>query len=71
MYGMEMVRYVITIQMESIEKEEDVGVRTAAVNLLVHIALTQKSEVVPDILNLLESVRTFTVFQISLMLLRK
>lgn len=68
---MEMVRNVITIQMESIEKEEDVGVRTAAVNLLVHIALTQKSEVVPDILNLLESVRTFTVFQISLMLLRK
>ena len=51
-----MVRNVITIQMEGIEKEEDVGVRTAAVNLLVHIALTQKSEVVPDILTLLENV---------------
>ncbi|XP_045114580.1 tuberin-like isoform X4 [Portunus trituberculatus] len=55
-YGIEMVRNVITIQMEGIEKEEDVGVRTAAVNLLVHIALTQKSEVVPDILNLLENI---------------
>lgn len=57
-YGKEMVRNVITIQMEGIQKEEDVGVRTAAVNLLVHIALTQKSEVVPDILVLLENVRT-------------
>lgn len=53
-----MVRNVITIQMEGIQKEEDVGVRTAAVNLLVHIALTQKSEVVPDILVLLENVRS-------------
>lgn len=49
---------MITIQMEGIQKEEDVGVRTAAVNLLVHIALTQKSEVVPDILVLLENVRS-------------
>ncbi|XP_050694251.1 tuberin-like isoform X2 [Eriocheir sinensis] len=55
-YGKEMVRNVITIQMEGIQKEEDVGVRTAAVNLLVHIALTQKSEVVPDILVLLENI---------------
>lgn len=56
-YGKEMVRNVITIQMEGIQKEEDVGVRTAAVNLLVHIAVTQKSDVVPDILVLLENVR--------------
>lgn len=57
-----MVRNVITIQMEGIQKEEDVGVRTAAVNLLVHIALTQKSEVVPDILVLLENVRITVYF---------
>ncbi|KAG0720159.1 Tuberin [Chionoecetes opilio] len=55
-YGKEVVRNVISIQMEGIEKEEDVGVRTAAVNLLVHIALTQKSEVVPDVLTLLENI---------------
>lgn len=58
-----MVRNVITIQMEGIQKEEDVGVRTAAVNLLVHIALTQKSEVVPDILVLLENVRGKLLFK--------
>lgn len=55
-YGKDMVRNVITIQMEGIEKEEDVGVRTAAVNLLVHIALTQKSEEVLDILTLLDHI---------------
>lgn len=54
-----MVRNVITIQMEGIETEQNVGVRTAAVNLLVHIAITQKSSVVPDILNMLEKVSTF------------
>lgn len=53
-----MVRNVVTIQMEGIETERNVGVRTAAVNLLVHIAITQKSSVVPDILNMLEKVRT-------------
>lgn len=51
-----MVRNVVTIQMEGIEAERNVGVRTAAVNLLVHIAITQKSSVVPDILNMLEKV---------------
>lgn len=59
LYGTEMVRNVITIQMEGIETEQNVGVRTAAVNLLVHIAITQKSSVVPDILNMLEKVSTF------------
>nr|XP_045602485.1 tuberin-like [Procambarus clarkii] len=56
MHGAEMIRNVICIQMEGIEAERDVGVRTAAVNLLVHIALTQRSYVVPDILNLLEKI---------------
>lgn len=51
-----MVRNVVTIQMEGIEAEQNVGVRTAAVNLLVHIAITQKSCVVPDILHMLEKV---------------
>lgn len=46
----------MTIQMEGIETEQDVGVRTAAVNLLVHIVMTQKSLVVPDLLNMLEKV---------------
>ncbi|XP_047476530.1 tuberin-like isoform X2 [Penaeus chinensis] len=56
LYGTEMVRNVVTIQMEGIETERNVGVRTAAVNLLVHIAITQKSSVVPDILNMLEKI---------------
>lgn len=51
-----MVRNVVTIQMEGIETEQDVGVRTAAVNLLVHIVMTQKSLVVPDLLSMLEKV---------------
>ncbi|XP_071526636.1 tuberin-like [Panulirus ornatus] len=55
-YGTEMVRNVITLQMEGIEAEQNVGVRTAAVNLLVHIAITQKSFVVPDILRMLEKI---------------
>lgn len=46
----------MTIQMEGIETEQDVGVRTAAVNLLVHIVMTQKSLVVPDLLSMLEKV---------------
>ena len=50
----------MTIQMEGIESETNVGVRTAAVNLLVHIAMTQKSSVVPDILSMLEKV--FVIF---------
>lgn len=56
MYGTEMVRNVIAIQMVGIEAEQDVGVRTAAVNLLVHIAMTQNSVVVPDILTMLEKI---------------
>ncbi|XP_069978306.1 tuberin isoform X7 [Penaeus vannamei] len=56
LYGTDMVRNVVTIQMEGIETERNVGVRTAAVNLLVHIAITQKSSVVPDILNMLEKI---------------
>ncbi|KAK7072998.1 hypothetical protein SK128_006156, partial [Halocaridina rubra] len=56
LYGTEMVRNVVTIQMEGIELEKNVGVRTAAVNLLVHIALTQKSSVVPEILSMLEKI---------------
>lgn len=56
LYGTDMVRNVVTIQMEGIEKERNVGVRTAAVNLLVHIAVTQRSSVVPDILSLLEKI---------------
>ncbi|XP_042230186.1 tuberin-like isoform X2 [Homarus americanus] len=55
-YGTEMIRSVVTIQMDGIEAECDVGVRTAAVNLLVHIALTQKSSVVTDLLGMLEKV---------------
>ncbi|KAK8725684.1 hypothetical protein OTU49_010691, partial [Cherax quadricarinatus] len=55
-YGTEMVRNVIAIQMVGIEAEQDVGVRTAAVNLLVHIAMTQNSVVVPDILTMLEKI---------------
>lgn len=51
-----MVRNVVTIQLEGIEKESNVGVRTAAVNLLVHIAYTQNSFVVSDVLNMLEKV---------------
>ncbi|KAK4309742.1 hypothetical protein Pmani_018669 [Petrolisthes manimaculis] len=55
-YGTEMVRNVVTIQMEGIETEQNVGVRTAAVNLLVHIIMTQKSLVVPDLLSMLEKI---------------
>lgn len=44
-------------QLEGVEKETDVGVRTAAVNLLIRIAVTQKSDIVLDILGELEKVQ--------------
>ncbi|XP_076040511.1 TSC complex subunit tuberin isoform X2 [Oratosquilla oratoria] len=43
LYGEEIVE-VILIPLEDLENEKDVGVRTAAVNLLVHMAATLNSE---------------------------
>ncbi|XP_071526616.1 tuberin-like isoform X3 [Panulirus ornatus] len=58
MYGRDIVKTVVLIHLEGVEKETDVRVRTAVVNLLIQIADTQESEIVLDVLSILEKVVT-------------
>ncbi|KAG7164375.1 Tuberin-like, partial [Homarus americanus] len=55
-YGTELIREVIVPQLNGVEKETEVKVRTAAVKFLCQISVTHKSDIILDVLNILEKV---------------